>query len=67
MSLKLDAVAYRNRADYRLRRLEYLVAVDYMRAQDLTTPIEQKMQYFKYQEEISKEINESNTTNSEQT
>jgi hypothetical protein len=27
MSLKLDAIAYRNRADYRLRRLEQIILI----------------------------------------
>jgi len=56
MSKKLDAVAYRNRDDYRINRLEHVAATDYMRKTDQWPNEEQQSLYYQYLEEICQEM-----------
>ena len=56
MSKKLDAVAYRNRDNYRINRLEHVAATDYMKQQDMWPSEEQQKLYSEYLEEICREM-----------
>lgn len=55
MSLKLDAVAYRNKTDYRIKRLEHIAMVTYLLEKDYWPSKEDKRQMWEYLEELRKE------------
>lgn len=55
MSVHLDAIAYRNRTDYRLKRIEHILNVVFMIKEELNVENKQLKLYHKYLNEINHE------------
>jgi hypothetical protein len=56
MSLRLDAIAYRNRADYRLRRLEQIILILDKSTRGCNILLKDKEKYWDNLDEIRTEI-----------